>query len=62
MARRDNLNVILLVVLLVCGIAPGLVYLVMKILKPPFNLILFWVLIAFFVFPGIIYITTCTDY
>ncbi|QZX49260.1 hypothetical protein [Mycoplasma sp. E35C] len=62
MARSDRgINIIILIILLICGVVPGVLYALFKIFVPPFSWIIFIILIIFFVFPGILYLLTCSD-
>ncbi|AAP56495.2 hypothetical protein RUS47_00770 [Mycoplasmoides gallisepticum] len=62
MARRDKgINLIILIVLLILGIVPGILYALFKFFVPPFSWVIFAILLLLFVFPAIIYLLTCSD-
>ncbi|WP_084318549.1 hypothetical protein [[Mycoplasma] imitans] len=62
MARKDKgVNIIILIVLLILGIIPGVLYALFKVFVPPFSWVIFIILLLFFIFPAIIYLLTCSD-
>ncbi|QMT98654.1 hypothetical protein H3143_00690 [Mycoplasma tullyi] len=62
MARRDKgINVIILIVLLILGIVPGVLYALFKLFVPPFSWVIFGILLILLIFPAIIYLLTCSD-